>query len=163
MKKSIIIAMTAIAAIAINFVAGAQTPEEIKASDERIAQLIELSQKAPKASKVASVDGLAVDSFNAALYAVKASESLKILQVQPTLEAALVLAEEVEVEVKQLADATKKMEAVTEEVKTIKNPLQIANVTAAMNFSRKALQLVGEESVYQGKAVAAIIEKMKSE
>lgn len=159
MKKSII--FTAIAAIAINFAAFAQTPEEIQASAARVAQLLELQQ--PKAAKVASVDALAADCDEAAKASVKISEELTKLCQTPDLTTALELSLEIKNEATALADAAKKMETVSNEVKDLKNPLQIAGATKSLNYSRKALQLVGEESTYHGKVIAAMIASLKSE
>ncbi|MDR2890332.1 MAG: hypothetical protein LBV18_01805 [Alistipes sp.] len=160
MKRSILLALAAIVFTAVGV--SAQTPEEWQASDARIAEMQELSEL-PKATKLASIDGLATELHDTAMGTIKITESLKSLMQAPDLALALELSEGIKAEATALSDAVQKVEAVLDEVKGIRNPLQIASATKSVNYSQKAIRLVGEENVFHAKVIVGIIDSLQGE
>jgi hypothetical protein len=162
MKKSIIYtALTAIAAVAFSATTFAQLPESYVESGKRVEQLRELSDL-PKETGKPSIDGLAADARSAAAMAVAVSERLVALYNSPNLTDALALGVEITAETLAVKSAVEKIQPATEEMKKEKNPLKAKNLIASVNYSQKALQLVGEENVFHAQAIAEIIKSLEN-
>lgn len=177
MKRFLMCAIVLMASVALN-VLMAQTPEEMQASKERYAKLEKALKKTPKDCSVSGVDGLAASVTLTMIESVRITPLLEGLYYRsvgktedgvtevtvkkPTLEECLELSEAITVQAAAVKAATELVEPAAKQVKEIKNPLTGAKALKSLNYSKDALAVVAEETTYQTKAIASIIETIKS-
>lgn len=156
----------------------AQTPEEMNASKERCAKLEKLSEKAPKQCNVKSVDGLAGSTTVVLAESIEITPLLEGLYYRsigqtedgvtdvtvkkPTLEECTELSSRIAVQAVAVKAATELIEPTAADLKTLKNPRVAAKAVKSLDYSKDALIILGEETAYQTKAIASIIETIKS-
>ena len=177
MKKFFLCVMLLMTSVVLN-VLSAQTSDELKASKDRYAKLEKLSKKAPKECNVPSVDGLAGSTTLVMIESLQITPLLEGLYYRsigqtedgvtdvtvkkPTLEECTALSTKITVQAAAVKAATELIKPATEELKTVKNPITLGKATKSLNYSKDALVIVGEETTYQLKAIASIIETIKS-
>ncbi len=177
MKRFFMCAILLMASVALN-VLMAQTPEEMQASKERYAKLEKAIKKAPKDCNVPSVDGLAASVTLTMVESVQITPLLEGLYYRsvgqtedgvtdvtvkkPTLEECTALSTKIAVQAAAVKAATELVEPAAKELKTVKNPIALAKATKSLDYSKDALAVVAEETAYQTKAIASIIETIKS-
>ena len=177
MKRFLMCAIVLMASVALN-VLMAQTPEEMQASKERYAKLEKAIQKAPKECSVKDVDKLAASVTATMAESVAITPLLEGLYYRsvgktedgvtevtvkkPTLDECLELSARIALQAKAVQAATESVEPAAKAVKDIKNPLKGAKALKVLDYSKDALAVVAEETAYQTKAIASIIETIKS-
>lgn len=177
MKRFFMCAILLMASVALN-VLMAQTPEEMQASKERYAKLEKAIKNAPKDCSVPDVDKLAASVTATMAESVGITPLLEGLYYRsigqtedgvtevtvkkPTLDECLELSARIALQAKAVQAATESVEPAAKAVKDIKNPLKGAKALKVLDYSKDALSVVAEETAYQTKAIASIIETVKS-
>lgn len=170
MKKSLLISTVL---LSFTFTFG-QTNEEIESSKERVEKIQKL--KTPKSTSVASLDDLNVTIGASALESASITPLLKGLYYRsvgentdgvadvtvkkPSLAECQELAARILTQVKTVQTITSSLPEVTEEAKTIKNPLKLAKVASSLGYIKTAVSLLGEETLFQSKAINSIIQTL---
>lgn len=161
--------------VACNVVFG-QTKEEIQSSNERIEKIQKLEM--PKSTSVASIDELNVTLGNAALESASITPLLKGLYYRsvgesadgivdvtvkkPTLEECKELAARILTQVKVVQGISSLLPSVASDAKEIKNPLKLAKVASSLSYVKTAVSVLGEETMFQSKAINTIIQTLTS-
>ena len=172
MKKVVLYMMALVCAVSVS----AQTAEEMQASKECTAKLEKLVQ--PKNCGIATVDGL---TSSAGLVAVESIQITPLLQgfyyrsigqtedgvtdvtvKKPTLEVLTELSARIGTQAAAVVDATKLVAAAGEELKGVKNPMELAAATKSVKYSKDVLEIVSVESAFQVKAIADMIKTATS-
>jgi len=172
MKKSLITA-TILLSFTFTF---AQTKEEIQSSDARMAKIQKL--ETPKSTSIATLDDLNVTLGASAIESASITPLLKGLYYRsvgestdgvadvtikkPSLAECQELASRILTQVKTVQTITSSLPLVTEEAKTIKNPLKLAKVASSLGYVKTAVSLLGEETLFQSKAIKSIIQTLTS-
>jgi hypothetical protein len=175
-KKFFLIAVIAMFSLCIN--AQENLGETISKSVERMKNLKELTEKMPKATGVADVDGFGQDVYNAAITAMANSEQLEnfykreigetqdgvtdVTVTKPTLEDWVTLGATLTAEGASIKAAADKGTKAAEAVKGVKNPLAAGKLAKMMKWTKDVLPVITEESVNQAQAVSQIISTLKS-
>ena len=170
-------AILLMASVALN-VLMAQTPEEMEASKERYAKLEKAIKNVPKDCSVFDVDKLTLEVTKVMNNSVGITQSLEDLYYRsvgktedgvtevtvkkPTLEECLELSAKIASQAKAVQETTESVEPAAKAVKDIKNPMKGVKALKSLNYSKDALAVVAEETAYQTKAIASIIETIKS-
>lgn len=171
MKKLIVFAL----ALLVTANVFAQITEEMKASEARFAKMEKLVT-VPKTSGLATIDGLAANCGEIAINAVGITPLLQnmyyrsvgqsndgIIDVtvkKPTLVEAVELSSRITAQALLIKDASDKVQGAANEIKAIRNPLQLKSPTSCLNYSKDVLATAGEESVFQLKAIGEIIKTL---
>lgn len=176
MKKVLFLATAFILFIAT---ANAQTTkEEMQASQKRIETLQKFATKAPKATGIQEVDDYAKAVYDAAILSVNNSEQLSnfyyrsigetkdgvadVTIKKPSLEECLTLSETIAAEAKSAKDAVNLAKLATEKAKGEKSPLKAGKIAGVMKSTTDAAPVLTQESVFQVKAIADIINTIKT-
>lgn len=158
MKKFLF--LTLAMAFVANF-AVAQTAEEVKASEDRIAKIVKLV-KAPKDCGIYSIDELKDISQKFAVESMVITETLADAATNNiSLANCVELAKSIKEQVESVTEATKQIPRVSDALKSEKNPMKLGRATSCVKYIKNALATTLEESVYQAKSVASIIETLK--
>lgn len=176
MKKIFLAALLAVFSLGIY--AQNNVRETVTKSVERMKNLKELTEKMPKATGVADVDGFGQDVYNAAIAAIANSEQLEdfykreigetvdgvtdVTVTKPKLEDWVTLGATLTTEVANIKSAADKGTKAAEAVKSTKNPLAAGKLAKMINWTKKVLPIITEESANQAKAVSDIIATLKS-
>ncbi len=176
MKKIFFAAVLTVFSLCVN--AQENIRETVTKSVERMKNLKELTEKMPKATGVADVDAFGQDVYNAAVTAMANSEQLEnfykreigetkdgitdVTVTKPKLEDWVTLGATLTAEGASIKAAADKGTKAAEAVKSIKNPLAAGKLAKMINWTKKVLPIITEESVNQGKAVSQIISTLKS-
>lgn len=176
MKKLLIVAVTLLMSVA-NFTQ-AQMREEFQVSRDRYAKLEKLNQKLPKQTGLQGVDGLASGSTVVMLESMQITPLLEGLYYRsigesndgiadvtvkkPTLEECEELALRITKQVTVSKSTIERVKGASEEVTGLKNPLTAAKALKSVDFSKDVLAIIGEETVFQTKAIAEIIKTIKT-
>jgi len=150
--------------------------EDFKASMERVQKLGKLS--APKSTSVATLDNLNTEIGNSARESMLISPLLQNLYYRsigqtndgvtdvkvkkPTLKECEELAVRILSQSKNIQSFTSNLTSVSSESMSITNPLKMAKVGSAVKYAKSASGILGEESVFQTKAIKSIIQTVKS-
>lgn len=150
--------------------------EEFKASMERVEKLGKLSF--PKQTSVATLDNMNGDIGNSAKESMAITPILQNLYYRsigqtsdgvtdvkvkkPTLKECEVLAARILVQSQNLKGITSNLTSVSSESMSVTNPLKMAKVTSAVKYAKTASTILGEESLFQSKAIKSIIQTVKS-
>lgn len=168
MKKLLLLCVAALFAVVT---VSAQTAEEWQASLERLAKLEKL--ETPKATGIAKVDELLTKSGELATESMTISlglheinkylssgnpEDMANVDINKLTELGEAAAK---ISTESIPEIAKLIPEVAEEVKGIKNPLKAKGALSAVNYSKTVVEVISEESVFQVKTIAAIIEKIK--
>ena len=173
MKKLLVFAF----AVFITATSFAQTQEELKASEERLAK-IEKIVTPPKSSGMPTVDGLAVNCGEIAANAVQITPVLRnmyyrsigknndgVIDVtvkKPTLAEATELSSRIAAQALLIKNAVEMSTHAAEEITTVKNPLKLLGITSCLKYSKNVLAITGAESLFQVKAIAEIIKTLST-
>lgn len=161
MKKLLL----SVALLMAGFVVSAQTAEELQASSDRMAKLEKLAQ--PKNCGLVNVDQLTSEAGKAAAESLLISPILhKLHQRIETKDIDAQLIQELTVLSKRISDQATSIKHVAElvpaasqEISKIKNPLKLKEPTKAISYSKDVVAIVGEETTFQTKTIAAMIQK----
>lgn len=174
--KKVLFVLVAFALLAMNGSVNAQTQEEMDASKERYAKL----QKLKDPGKVGStnIDALAVSSTKILATSLEITPQLEnfyyrsigqsedgvtdVTVKKPTLEECVELSGMIALQTLAIKKATESIEAASGELKGIKNPMKAGKAGKSLNYSKDVLSLTGLESTFQAKAIAEIIETIKT-
>ncbi|MEG1885427.1 MAG: hypothetical protein RR182_03990 [Alistipes sp.] len=159
MKKVLLCAMALFCAVAVS----AQTAEELAASTARLEKLAGIEK--PKPCDLATIQALSADMSTISDETLKISTLLRALSENATdrvaaLTQAKDLLPRVKAQTAAIENASKLIPTAGKELTTIKNPLKLKAPTKALSYAKKILPLVTAETVFQGKAVVAIIGKL---
>ena len=176
MKKIFLAALLAVFSLGIY--AQSNVRETVTKSVERMKTLKELTEKMPKSTGVADVDGFGQDVYDAAIAAMANSEQLEnfykreigetvdgvtdVTVKKPTTEEWVTLGATLTAEVANIKSAADKGTKAAEAVKSTKNPLAAGKLAKMINWTKKVLPVITEESANQAKAVSDIIATLKS-
>ena len=176
MKKIFLAALLAV--LSLGIYAQNNERETVTKSVERMKNLKELTEKMPKATGVADVDGFGQDVYNAAIAAIANSAQLEkfyyreigetkdgiteMTDKKPTLEEWVTLGATLTAEGAAIKSAADKGTKAAEAVKSTKNPLAAGKLAKMINWTKKVLPIITEESANQAKAVSDIIATLKS-
>lgn len=171
MKKILFCTMVLFFAVA----SSAQTTEDMKASKERSAKLAKLKQ--PKDCGVAAIDKLTSSAGNVAEESVQITPILEgmyyrsigqtedgvtdVTVKKPTVEELTELSARIAKQAIAVVEVTKTIEPAGKEISSAKGPAAL-KATKSLNYSKDVLVILGEESVFQTKAIAAMIETAES-
>lgn len=149
----------------------AQTKEEIAKSSERNEKILKL--EAPKSSSIASLDDLTVNVGATALESTNITPLLQNLYYRsigetkdgiadvtikkPSLEECKELAARILKQTEKVQQISSLISNVTNETSSIKNPLKLPKILSSLNYAKTAISLLGEESIFQAKAIKSII------
>lgn len=177
MKKILFLAV-AFLMMAANAVNAQTTKEDLQASQKRIETLQKFVKKAPASTGIADVDAFTSAVYNTALSAVANSELLGNLYYRaigetkdgvadvtvkkPTVEECVTLGTTITAEVASAKQAADLAKAASEGAKTEKNPLKAAKIAKTLKTSVDAALVLTQESAIQAKAIADIINTVKS-
>lgn len=147
-------------------------------SVESMKSLKELTEKMPKETGNADVDGFGKDVCTAAVAAMAGSEKLEdfyyreigetkdgvtdVTIVKPTLEDWIELGAALTAETVSVKEAAEKGTKAAEVVKSTKNPMAVSKLAKMMDWTKKVLPILTEETANQAKAVGQIISTLKS-
>lgn len=176
MKKLLFVAVTLLLTFA--GIAQAQSKDEMKVSRERYEKLVKLSKKAPSKTGLQSVDGLAGGSTAVMLESMEITPLVEGLYYRsigesvdgvadvnvkkPTLDECMELSGRIGKQALAVKATAEQVTGAAEELKGVKNPMAAAKSMKSLDYSKDVLSIIGEESLFQGKAIAAIIETVKS-
>ena len=176
MKKYFVVAVMALCSLAVS--AQQDLRDAVTKSVERMKTLKEFTEKMPKATGNADVDGFGNDVSVAAVAAMAGSEKLENLYyreigetkdgvtdvtvVKPKLEDWVELSTALAAEVVSVKEAADKGTKAAEAVKGVKNPMAVGKLAKMMNWTKKVLPILTEETANQAKAVGQIISTLKS-
>ena len=176
MKKIFLAALLAVFSLGIY--AQSNVRETVTKSVERMKNLKELTEKMPKSTGVADVDGFGQDVYDAAIAAIANSAQLEdfytreigetvdgvtvVTDNKPTLDQWISLASTLTAEGAAIKSAADKGTKAAEAVKSTKNPLAAGKLAKMLNWTKKVLPVITEESANQAKAVSDIIATLKS-
>lgn len=177
MTKLLFVAFTLLVSFA-SFIQ-AQTKEEFQVARERYAKLEKLSQKLPlKQTGLQGVDGLATGSTAVMVESMQITPLIENLYYRsigesndgiadvtvkkPTLEECEELAVRITNQSLAAKATAELVKGASDDVKGLKNPLTAAKAVKSVDFSKDVLAIIGEESVFQVKAIAEIIKTIKS-
>lgn len=139
----------------------AQTPEEKKASEERVATIIKL-QDTPKPCDISSIDELTRLSQKIALESMKISKTLSEATANKlSLDKCIALATSIAKQTISIKDVSEEVPKVSGELKNVKNPMKLKKATSCVKYITNTLSVTTPESVYQAKAIASIIDALK--
>lgn len=167
-----------VAAMISTNVVCAQTREEMQASQERYAKLVKLCENEPKETEVPEVDTYISAVYTSAIAAVATTEQLQDLYYRqigetkdgvtdvtikkPTVEELVLLSETIGLQAIAITAAASSAENAVKASKGQKN-LKVARAAAAgLIFTKDAYPILLEESAFQTKAIAEMIETAKS-
>ncbi len=152
--------------------------ELVKKSLAQATSLKELTEKMPKKTGNAEVDGFAQDVYTAAVAAMASSEKLNgfytrqigktengvtdVTVTKPSLQDWVELGTTVGAEVTSVAGATEKGTKATEEAKNVKNPLKAAKLAKMIKWTSDVMPILTDETANQAKAIKEIIATLKS-
>ncbi|WDF47614.1 hypothetical protein PQ459_03780 [Chryseobacterium sp. KACC 21268] len=150
--------------------------EEFKASMERVEKLGKLS--APKQTSVATLDNVNSEIGNSAKEAMSITPILQNLYYRsigqtsdgvtdvkvkkPSLKECEELAARIFSQSQNLKTITSNLTSVSSESMAVTNPLKLAKVTSAVKYAKTASSILGEETLFQSKAIKSIIQTVKS-
>lgn len=165
MKKLMLCVVALVCAVTVS----AQTAEEMQASAERMAKLAQL--EAPKATGLSQLDDLLAKADKAAAASLRISTTLAGWKTDiengtvdlAILNEAIELGKDAVRQGDAVADIVQLVPKAAEEIKTIKNPMKLKGAKAALDFSQTVAQIVGEETPYQVKTSAEIVQLLKKE
>lgn len=158
MKK--LLFLTLAMAFVANF-ALAQTPKEIKASQDRVAKITKL-QEMPKPCDISSIDELTKLSNKIAIESMTISKGLSDAAAKKlSLEKCVTLSKSIAKQAINIKNVSTEVPKVSGELKSIKNPMKLKKATSNVKYITNTVALTTEESVYQTKSIAGIIETLK--
>lgn len=150
--------------------------EDFKKSMERVEKLSELS--APKQTSVATLDNMNSEIGNSAKEAMAITPVLQNLYYRsigqtsdgvtdvkvkkPSLKECEELAARIFLQTKNVQSLTSNLTSVSSESMSVTNPLKLAKVTSAVKYAKTASTILGEESLFQSKAIKSIMQTLKS-
>ncbi|TDX86321.1 hypothetical protein [Epilithonimonas xixisoli] len=150
--------------------------EDFKASMERVEKLGKLS--APKTTSVTTLDKLNSEIGDSAKESMKISPLLQNLYYRsigqtndgvtdvkvkkPTLKECEELALRIFSQSKNVQAFAANVTSVSSESMSVTNPLKLAKIGSAVKYAKNASTILGEESVFQTKAIKSIIQTVKS-
>lgn len=174
MKKVLFLSIAFILSLIGNV--NAQMSEEMQASKERYVKLEKL--KSPGEVGSPNVDALAASSTLVLATSLDITPKLENLYYRslgqsedgvidvtvkkPTLEECVALSETIALQTLAVKVATESIDGAANEVKEIKNPMKAGKAAKSLSYSKDVLSIVGLESTYQVKAIAEIIETVKT-
>ena len=151
--------------------ANAQTKEEINQSQERNEKIIKL--ETPKSTSITSLDDLTSSVGAAALESTNITPLLQNLYFRsigetkdgvadvtikkPSLEECKELAARILKQTEKIQQISSLIPSVTNETSSVKNPLKLPKILSSLNYAKTAISLLGEESIFQAKAIKSII------
>ena len=151
--------------------ANAQTKEEINQSQERNEKIIKL--ETPKSTSITSLDDLTSSVGAAALESTNITPLLQNLYFRsigetkdgvadvtikkPSLEECKELAARILKQTEKIKQISSLIPSVTNETSSVKNPLKLPKILSSLNYAKTAISLLGEESIFQAKAIKSII------
>ena len=167
-----------VAAMFSTSVVCAQTKEEMEASQKRYEKLTKLCEKEPKETGFPEVDNYIGTVYLSAIAAVSTTEQLQSLYYRqigetkdgvtdvtikkPTLEELTALSATIGTQALAVTAAAESAKIAVKVSKEQKNPAAVAKITKALVFTKDAYPVLLEESVFQTKAIAEMIETAKS-
>ncbi|MEG1622448.1 MAG: hypothetical protein RR330_03640 [Alistipes sp.] len=167
MKKVLFCVVALLFAITVS----AQTDAEMQASKERTAKLEKLMQ--PKDCGCANIDALTSAAGKIATESIQITPLLQSYYFHskgqteagvadasvkmPKLADLQALGLRIKNQVTATTAVSKLLPAAGEDLAAIRNPLKLKAPTKSIKYAKDVLTIVGEESVAQGKAVAALI------
>lgn len=176
MKKLLLVSV--ILAFVFTSIAQAQSKEAIIVSQKRYEQLVKLSNKTPKETALYNVDRLAKSSTAVLLESLRITPLLQNLYYRsigesvdgvadvnvkkPTLDECIELSTKISEQALNVKTATGNIEAAAQEIKNVKNPIAAAKSVKSLDYSKDALSITAEESIFQVNAIASIIETIKT-
>ena len=153
----------------------AQTQEEMELIKEGLTKVTKLLNL-PKITKLSGIDELAQKCKDIADNSVEITPLLENLYYssigenndgvadvsvkKPTLSEAIELSKRISNQTKFIKDAGELLPGAADEIKSIKNPLQIKNATSSLKYSKDVLATTGEQTILQAKAIANIIQTL---
>jgi hypothetical protein len=154
----------------------AQTKEEINQSIERNEKISKL--ESPKSTSIASLDDLTVNVGAAALESTSITPLLQNLYYRsigetkdgiadvtikkPSLDECKELAARILKQTEKIQTIATILPNVTSETSSIKNPLKLPKILTSLNYAKTAMSLLGEESIFQAKAIKSIISTLST-
>lgn len=161
MKKLLL----SVALLLVGLIVSAQTTEELQASSDRMAKLEKLTQ--PKNCGLANVDQLTSEAGKVTEESLMISPILhKLHQRVETMNIDTQLIHELtelSTRITDQAASVKKVSelvpAASQEISKVKNPLKLKGASKAMSYSQDVVAIVGEETIFQTKTIAAMIQK----
>lgn len=176
MKKYFVVAAMALCSLAVS--AQQDLRDAVTKSVERMKSLKELTENMPKETGNADVDGFGKNVCTAAVAALAGSEKLENLYyreigetkdgvtdvtvVKPKLEDWVELGAALTAETVSVKEAAEKGTKAAEAVKSTKNPMAVGKLAKMMNWTKKVMPVLTEETANQAKAVGQIISTLKS-
>ncbi len=165
MKKLLL----SIALLMVGFIASAQTSEEMQASLDRMAKLEKLAQ--PKDCGLAGVDQLTNEAGKAAAESLLISPIFhKLHQRVEAKEIDLQLIQELKELSARITNQSESIKKVAElvpvasqELSKVKNPLKLKEPKKALDYSKNVVAIVGEETAFQTKTIAAMIQAVSAQ
>ncbi|MBR3918795.1 MAG: hypothetical protein IKJ59_08685 [Clostridia bacterium] len=159
-------------------VVSAQTNEEMQASQKRYEKLAKMCKKEPKKTGIKDVDVYVAAVYTSAIAAVATTEQLQGLyyrqigQTQdgvtdvtvkkPTVNELTELSATIATQALAITAAAKSAESAVKTSTEQKNPMVAAKIAKALAFTKDAYPVIVEESAFQTKAIAEMIETAKS-
>lgn len=153
-----------------------QTKEEIQESKIRLEKIQKL--ESPKVSSLTSLDELnnkigtsALESANITpllqnLYTRSIGENIDgitdVTVKKPTLAECQELATRIFSQVQNMQTFSSSFSSVVEEAKSFRNPMKLGKVASSMNYAKTAISVLGEETLFQSKAIKSIITTLQS-
>ena len=148
----------------------AQTADDFKASLKRITKMVKLTQTQPQDCGIASVNELATESGKMAMESLQISQTIHQLNKRieandidaSLLEQLTGLGERIKSQTEATQSVTKKIPEASKEIAKIKNPLELKKATKSLSYSKNALQMTTEETIFQTKTIAAMIQTVST-
>ena len=153
-----------------------QTKEEIQESKTRLEKIQKL--ESPKVSSLTSLDELNTKIGTSAIESAMITPLLENLYTRsigenvdgiidvtvkkPTLAECQELAARIFSQVQNVQTFTSSFSSVAEEAKSFRNPMKLGKVVSSMNYAKNALSVLGEETLFQSKAIKSIITTLQS-
>lgn len=173
MKKVLLCAMALVCAISVS----AQTTEEMQASKDRAAKLEKLAQ--PKECGIATINQLTSAAGSVALESIQITPLLQgmyyrslgqteegvtdVTVKKPTLDELQELSVRIAAQADAVAKAAELVPQAGKELAAVKkDPMKLKGAPNALKYSKEVLAIVGEESVFQVKAIADMIKTASS-
>lgn len=172
MKKVLLCAMALVCAMSVS----AQTTEQMQESKDRTARLEKLEQ--PKNCGIATIDGLTSAAGAVAAESIQITPLLQgmyyrsigqtedgvtdVTVKKPTLDELKELSARIGLQAAAVAAAVQLIPAASKEVSTIKNPMKLKASANSLKYSKDALEIIGQESAFQAKVIADMIQTATS-
>ena len=158
------------------FISAQTSRAEIKASFERMEKLSKLSF--PKSTSVAALDDMNKEIGSSATESMaitplvqnlyyrsigESSDGVTDVKVKkPTLKECEQLAARIFLQTKNVQSIASNLTSVSSESMSVTNPLKLAKIGSAIKYAKTASTILGEESVFQSKAIKSITQTLKS-